>query len=371
MFSQPSFLIPAAGAFVLAVAHQIVVWRRWPNDWARWFRHEPAYSLFLIVFFPVAFGAVSRLAPPLLSEVFTRVPMAAASLAAVLLLVFVVSLVVQDLNRQPFHPYLLRAPSAIAVEGALREALDQDDYTAAIAVLEAQERVEPPNPRHSAALITALEAARELVKEIETAQEGSKKRGQLISMFDCHAADAYFALFRPMAGVADLRARGSIVLWTHLLLAVVSVGTAVFMFVAIVVTMAGKDPATKVSAFRSLLVPTTLLVTWFPIRLYSEWYLAFESHRFLPRYQSLILLSTITIIGIIALLVLAKPDSPQLVFNSVAAIAGVTVSALAYFKPSVLNYVKIALDNMTILAYFALAFVLMIGALGVTATFGG
>jgi hypothetical protein len=124
MRAQPKFWIPAVCAAGLALLHQLVLWLQLGNEWRRWVLHEPAFSLFLIVVFPVALGAlVTAASTPFVT--FWKKSHWSKGLVA-LLMVMIAILVIQDINRRPFHPYLVsRATGMVDFDRALRRALKE------------------------------------------------------------------------------------------------------------------------------------------------------------------------------------------------------------------------------------------------------
>lgn len=395
MVSSSSFLLSAGAALALAVLHQIVLIWLLRDRWFRWFRHEPAFSLFLIVLFPVALGTLTATAVRPLSTFLQKYPWF-STIVFVVLLILLGILLVQDLNRRPFHPWLIRQPSGMLdIEDSIRTAVSKHDWETLkkdvaflLEMVDARRRRltesvldSPPGHRPSRAhagtcrnLIADLDkrtaAAQEQCeaaqRELTTGAKPSNDGQQAVTArYTNAAATLFFDAFPPLAGPLDIVKRGSIAVYTHIALNFLAVGTALLLFLTIFAILMVMPPGERTSFFRLLLVPTVLLIVWFPIRLYAEWYLEFERSDYCLDFQALVILALMAFLGAIGLLVLANPGSAETWLTVVGTIASAVATALAYLRPQSLAAVKRAMDRMTPAACLGVFVLVLIAAVGV------
>jgi hypothetical protein len=318
VFARPAFLISWALSALLAVATQFSMWWQLGGDWPRWFRHEPVLSVFSLVLFPIVFAVVVTTLVDLRQRALTYAAEAgwnrggrrylAIGLSALALAVTALGVVV-DLDRRPFPPFLLSDRAMVEEEAALRASILERDQSG-----------------------------------IDT-------------------VDGFFAAYPPISGLGDLYRRGSVAAFSVLILNFVNVTIVLGFFLILGFTATCLDEEeVQQRYFRTLLVPATLAMTWFPLRLYAEWYTAFYSLSFLTEYTALFILTLLAAGGLTYLVHLSNPGLTLATYSAVATLVTVGASVAAWWQPDTLAQVRDVMDNFSWVHYLMIFMILTIWA---------
>jgi hypothetical protein len=346
MFARPAFLLSWALSALLAVATQFSMWWQLGGDWPRWFRHEPVLSVFSLVLFPIVFAVVMTTLFDLRPRAFRYAADAgwdrggrrylAIGLSALALGVTALGVVV-DLDRRPFPPFLLSDRTMVEEETALRASILERDQSGIDKALERYRQGQPGG--------------------------GAVPADGTAGSDPAAAVDGFFAAYPPISGLVDLSRRGSVAAFSVLILNFVNVTIVLGFFLILGFTATCLDEEeVQQRYFRTLLVPATLAMTWFPLRLYAEWYTAFYSLSFLTEYTALFILTLLAAGGLTYLVHLSNPGLTLATYSAVATLVTVGASVAAWWQPDTLAQVRDVMDNFSWVHYLMIFMILTIWA---------
>src|SRR5207237_3205977 len=94
-----------------------------------------------------------------------------------------------------------------------------------------------------------------------------------------------------------------------------------------------------------LLIATALFLTWFPLRLYAEWYWHFFTLE-LRTYPAFLLLLFLALVSLVWLVFIVRPARAVITIPAIASVLSVAFVVIGAAKPEVLWFVASAFDSM-------------------------
>lgn len=162
---------------------------------------------------------------------------------------------------------------------------------------------------------------------------------------------------RYFSSLQDLWARGSVATkWAKVLHWMGSwFGVIFFWYLLVVVgstrkTHPGKD---------RLILSFALLITWFPMRMYSEWYINFYVLD-LRSYQPFIIFSALAISGLVLVAVLLKPGSVVQIISGFIGAAVVVLGFLGKLQPSWVRFVAEAIEKVSFNTFLTIELIILL-----------
>jgi hypothetical protein len=281
-------------------------------DGGRWIRNNLSFSVFLITMFPVAVGTFVR---TFNWKTLRRLPPRLRRVLLVGLVVF----------------------AGLAIAGAL------DDVRQAVK----NRIIEPFSFRDFAdTLGVERELRAEVAKELKTPEE---------------ARAAYLRVEHPFTSVRDFLDRASAAAYWAVLLNLLSgVFLAVFFWHIIVLVLERARSGQQVSedVYDSMVLVFGLLVTWFPMRLYAEWYINFGAPD-PARYNAFAVLLGAALVGGALLFILKKPGNAVTIFSGISAGLSAILTFLGKWKQGWLGGIARALESLDAVNFIILEVVLL------------
>lgn len=333
---QPSFWKVAAATFALAALYPVVL--TWQCGWAqaaRWAKNDIAFTVFVLWIFPLITGLLATSLLPGVWHYSTPAIRRALLPVGGLLVIASVIVVHGDISRVdnddlivPPEPVVVRGTQAVLLDDELRKPL-RDAYR------EVLERVR-------------------YLKEDEQALAWKEYE----DLRKAHVAK-YRAAVPGFSGIRDAAQRSSITAVVKLILNVMVAVTIALVFLCLTAAVAilYTQTRSRLNA-EALLVTYSLGCLWFPMRLYTEWYIGFYSFA-LDSYLAFWILAFVALIGLPLLVYVLKPGNVAVTIPSMAAAVGVIFSGIAWFKPHVLWYLGNIVEKLNLALLFVAAVVLV------------
>lgn len=303
------------------------------SDGYRWIQNDPAYSFFVLFMLPLAVGIYLG---TFKYKYFKDLDKAKRTALTVLLLVMNLFAVIFGWNETFRGPVLTPAmlkesEKAVIVDRCLRKCIHAIRGQNAI-LCRNNDCLEITGSLQSVPLKDASIKAAHLYTQImgETASFKS------VRDFFARASTTAFvsSFFNILSGV--------FVMW-------------VLWYVVLLVIFHRGSP---LNTHDDLVVIYSLLLLWFPSRIYSEWYSNFYSIAHFRNYYAFWFLLTVAIMAIPLLVLLLKPGRPVAVFTTLNAIFIALIGIVNHFKPDWLNAIAQGIESMPFF-YFS-AFLLLI-----------
>lgn len=280
----------------------------------RWIQNNPAYSIFLLSSFPAAVCVFSATINPQVISYWSsswRLPV--FCLAILITLVVVTFAVVDDFTSKPIAPYVLKAPQA----------------------------------KESSMLEIELRSARRIGGVSYRVVEPKRK--------------AYQELIH-LKSVQEILKRGSPVTYVHLALAwIVSLFViGYFWYLAFLLVKTTHDGTHLLEGEKEKLVFIFgLLVTWFPMRLHTEWYQN-EFHRphWLKQYAAFWVLAFLALAYLLFVVLILKPQGTNVLI--VTAAAPTMLAAVGKFKPEWLRSFGLFLASLPFIYFVGIYLVVLV-----------
>ena len=271
------------------------------SEGLRWLRNNPAYAFFVVIVEPCAVASFAvafdlRIVRGL--SVTKRRWMAAFLVAA---LGLVVINVIDDARQEPIPPLHVSQPlELLRLDTELRRDLPE-------------QRTETTHQ--------ASESARRLYNERVRARVDTS------------------------SGVAVLR--GSNILgWTAMVQNLLTTAFALVVFAYLIVLA---NVAQRATPEREAMVTVCLLLLlWFPMRLYSEWYENYYSLAYMQDYAAFVALAILAVVALMLLVYVVKPGAPLKVFAATHMAILVGAGVAAAFKPGAVGYLAEAFERLTL-----------------------
>lgn len=311
--------------FVLALSYPLALCLYLPKSThpTRWIQNNPSFSVFLLSSFPIAVFVLALsvvqdgIAPFWFWGGTWRVWVAYP--AVVVTLMIVTLIVFDDFMRRPMAPYVLKKRAA-----------------AEAAALEKKLRAE----------------FRSHHKEVETRRREYQKMVQLPTL-------------------KAIRARGGPVAYIHLALAWLATLFALTYFwylVAATLFRTTAGPALTDASKNRLVLVYILLLTWFPLRLHTEWYQNyFHKKNWLKSYPAFWLLAFLAF-ALLVLIVLILNPGGTIKFLSVTNVVFVAILGLiGKLKPDWLHAVADFLQSTSFVYFLAIYLIFLVLVAAVTA----
>jgi len=316
-----SFAVP----FVLALAYPLALMLYLPKSThpVRWIQNNPSFSVFLLSSFPVAVCvlSLSMSQDGVLGYWFAGGGWQAwvAYLVLAVTLLIVTLIVVDDFTRRPMAPYVLKknaAAQAARLEKELRDASDQQNKSVAAKRSEYQKQV---------------------------------KLGTLKAVW----------------------ARGGPIAYIHLALAWMATLVALTYFWYLVaaslsgITL-GQDlgDASK----NKLVLVYLLLLTWFPLRLHTEWYQNyFHKKDWLRSYPAFWLLAVLGFAVLVLIVLIFKPGGAITVVSALNVVFVGALGLVGKLKPDWLRKIADFLQSTSFVYFFAIYLIFLVMVATVTA----
>jgi hypothetical protein len=158
--------------------------------------------------------------------------------------------------------------------------------------------------------------------------------------------------------VRDIFTRGGPVAYVHLGLAWITTSfvLAYFWYLALLIYN-----GTKVleSEKEKLILIFVLLVTWFPMRLHTEWYQNhFYRKHWLRRYSAFWMLAFLGLVYLLLVIFILKPKG--IIVLILAALAEALLATIGKFKPEWLRSLADLLESLPFIYFVAMYFVILI-----------
>lgn len=246
-------------AYPFAVA--ISLWPDWENA-NRWIKNDPAFNIFMPFIFPLAVGIFLSAADFRHFRSLRR-GQKALSLFGLCVLLFIAAFAVSStFQRALLEPFLFKdASSALADEQRIRMDVIQPRY------------------RHSRA--------------IDDKEAASVERNAVDEIRD-REVSAYMATFPALENFSVMKQRGSFCAWLALLLNSMAAlfDTIVFWYFWNIVLF---RRVFRLRKSEWIVLVAGLLIVWFPLRLYSEWYIGYYSFLTMTQYHIFVFLGVVAL----------------------------------------------------------------------------
>jgi len=163
-------------------------------------------------------------------------------------------------------------------------------------------------------------------------------------------------------GFADLWKSGSPAAWIAYVVNLIAAITVGSFFGYLVLLLVFPNFLNKVKQ-ASLVVVAGCIVLFFPLRLYSEWYLNFYSFDHISNYSVFWIFLVIAVLTVIMLALLnANRTTAQVLVSIVATVVSVVSGILAKWRPEVLTYVGHQIEKASPALLLVSLFVMGLGA---------
>jgi hypothetical protein len=103
-----------------------------------------------------------------------------------------------------------------------------------------------------------------------------------------------------------------------------------------------------------------LLIIWFPLRMYSEWYINYYSLVHFKDYAAFWFLLIVAVLAIPLLVIVLKPGRPVMVFSTVNGILLATLGLINQFKPAWISAMAIFLESLPFSYYVAISLLIFV-----------
>jgi hypothetical protein len=323
-------IIIALGFAALSLSYDLALVLYLPSSInpKRWIQNNPSISVFLLSSFPIALYIFSlslmndlKVSEGILDEWFSNWHVWISIPAIVLTVLVVTPIVIDDFTRRPMAPYILKKRAA--VEAARLEKELRDDFQ---------------THRHHGNLAAKRKEYQKLV------QLGSPK-----AILTRGGPIAYIQLAVTWLG------------------ALITLGYFWFLVAATLYRTtagAGLDPSSK----NKLVMVYLLLLTWFPLRLHTEWYQNyFHKKDWLRSYPAFWLLAFLAF-ALLILIILIVSSGPVIKLLSVASgVFGAILGLIGKLKPDWLRYVGNFVQGTSFVYFLAIYLIFLVMIAAVTA----
>lgn len=323
MTSSLLFTAAATIAFGLMMVFPLALWRRCGSDCHRLLKNDPGFGFFTPLVFPLAMGV--------LAKTVTNATLTSKEILYFEGLFFVFGLLAAflieaDMKIGPLEPYMLRSDEALLHEAGMRgrlRVLYREIHTGDLSIDE---------------------------NKVATDEIGRLQRDAILRHRELAAG---FSSWR------DLRKRGAGVAWVQVFVnSVVALScAALFSWLVIFVYEAlqwppdlPKSPEYDAAADASMIC-VGLLMLWFPMRLYSEWYLGFYTFRGLRDYLTFWFLSVVALVGALLIAIILKPGGLSIGLAAFGTTVLVVFGLFAKLKPELLGYAAVVFEEMPLVPY--------------------
>lgn len=331
------FGIPFVVALIFPIAVEFCLPRSAKPS--RWIQNCPPFSVFMLAAFPIAMGMFAATIFSLKDvndvdafavKTYGTAWALYASLAALLFLFGLASkAVLHDFTSRPIGPHILRgerAAEAFKMEKSLRDA----------------------------AKIIGARSRRARTSSTKRARESKPKAPSL----QINARSEYQKLVH-LSSLSEIFKHGNVVAGAYLAVAWLGTIGCVFYFwyVAVLVLSNQSLPAGTVS---KLLMIFILLITWFPMRVYMDWYQNyFHNSSWLKDSQGLIMGIVLALASLVFVIFISKPEAIAIVCAVVNALVLLFVGVAGRFKPNWLRAIAESLQSLPFFYFFAAYFVFL------------
>jgi len=302
--------------------------RHSPADILRWLKNNPSFNFYVLLIFPLAVSIFVEIVDwdKISNDMTLEILKQSWYMGGVLLIFFAIGLIAafDDLGRKFVEPYMFKDHH----DPLLKERWGRNR----LRVLRRRMRSQAPDEEEIATVLTEF-------------QEKVSKD--------------YSTQFRAFKNLRGLIKRGSICAWITLMLnSLIGVFVPSAFFFLSVMLVFGKDWVKGPKD--SPLVIAGLLVLWFPIRIYSDWYLHFYSLRWLKKYYTFWFLLILTMVAYLFLFLRStNPGVKSFSFigSGLLALLGI----IGKLKPEWLHYGADVIESMPTRWYLASAFIIGFG----------
>jgi hypothetical protein len=304
-------------AFVVSLSYPSAILFYLPKSTqrTRWIQNNPSFSVFLLSSFP---AAVCVFSITINSEVISYWLSPGAwrfwvsCLAILLTLVMVTLIVLDDFTSRPIAPYILKAKEAEQSSRLERELRDAS-------------------------------RAGSLPKKLENKQKEYQKLVRLNS-------------------IRDILRRGGVVAYVHLGLTwIVNLFVIAYFWylIFLIIETAQRGTSVPESEKEKLIIIFVLLVTWFPMRLHTEWYQNhFHRKHWLRGYPAFWLLAFLALAYLLLVIFILKPQG-VIVLILVALLEALLVT-IGKFKPEWLRSLADLFESLPFIYFVAIYLVFFV-----------
>lgn len=311
--------------FAVMMSFPLAVWKRCGQNAHRLLKNDPAFGFFTPLIFPLAMGVLAKTVAGNVAAVAPRHLFWLAVIFAVFV-VFAAMLIHADMKIGPLEPYMVRGDDALLYETEIRAKLH---------VLYREIHTGDLSP----------DQTQIATDEIKTLQRD--------------AAARYGELAAGFTSWRDLRDRGTGAARVQVFVnSIVATGCAA-LFAWLIIAAYRHDPnapkeiAEATAAVKaSAMLCVGLLMLWFPLRLYSEWYTGFYTFRGLREYWTFWFLAVCALVGMLLIAILSR-EKAALPYGLAAFGTAVLVmfGVLAKLKPEALGYAAVVFEEMPLVPY--------------------
>ncbi len=320
-------LIVIAASYPVSVSIKL---RHSPADILRWLKNNPAFNFYVLLIFPLGVSVFVEIVRwDEISEVMNLEGLEQHWYMGGLLLIFVALGLIaafDDLGRKFVEPYMFK-----------------DHHDPLLKERWGRNRL------------------RVLRRRMHSQAPDEGKNATVLTEFQEKVSKDYSRQFRAFKNLRGLIERGSICAWITLMLnSLIGVFVASAFFYLSVIVLGKINEEWSKEFLNRLLVIAGLLVLWFPIRIYSDWYLHFYSLRWLKKYYTFWFLLIVTVVAYSFLFV----KSTNLGVTSISFIGSGLLALLGIigkFKPEWLLYGADIIESMPARWYFASVFIIGFG----------
>jgi len=329
-------LIAASSSYPVSV---LIKLRHSPADILRWLKNNPSFNFYVLLIFPLAVSVFVDMVSWYNISIFIKGDNLALSWyiggGSILLIFLAIGMIAafDDLARKFVEPYMFK-----------------DHYDPLIKERWGRNRL------------------RVLRRRMRGQTSDEEESAKLFAEFQEKVTKDYSTQFRSFKNLRGLIKRGSICAWITLILnSLIGVFIpSAFFFLSVIVLSKYElltidlPDLTKANHGDTPLVIAGLLVLWFPIRIYSDWYLHFYSLRWLKKYYTFWFLLILTTVSYLFLFYLAeKPGVKSFSFigSGLLALLGI----IGKFKPKWLQYGADVIESMPTRWYLASVFIIGFG----------
>lgn len=288
---------------------------------ARWIQNNPSYSIFLLSSFP---AAVCVFSVTINSEVISYWFLPGtwrfwvSCVAILVTLVMITVLVLDDFTSKPFAPYILKAKEAEQSSRLERE-------------------------------LRAASHAGDLPKKLESKRREYQKLVQLNS-------------------IRDILRRGGPVAYVHLGLAWITTLFVIAYFwylILRIIPITSHGTNVPESEKEKLIIIFVLLMSWFPMRLHTEWYQNhFHRKHWLRRYSAFWMLAFLALAYLLLVIFILKPQG--IIVLILVALLEALLATIGKFKPEWLRSLADLLESLPFVYFVAIYLVFFIIVCAIT-----
>jgi hypothetical protein len=319
-------LVLIAASYPLSVSIKL---RHSPADILRWLKNNPTFNFYVLVVFPLAVSifvevvAWNRIFSPKALEVLKQ----HWYMGGVLLIFVAIGLLaaLDDLSRKFVEPYMFK-----------------DHHDPLLKERWGRNRL------------------RVLRRRMRRQTHDKEENEKVVAEFQEKLSKDYSTQYRAFKNLRGLMERGSICAWISLVLNCL-IGVFIpsaFFYLSLIVF--GNEWVIESKASESPLIIAGLLVLWFPLRIYSDWYLHFYSLRWLKKYYTFWFLLVLTIVAYLFLF-LRSANPGIMSFSFIGSGLLALLGIIGKFKPEWLLYVADVIESMPTRWYLASLFIIGFG----------